>query len=281
MKKESCLSLCIAFAVCVVSCSPISNETSRSKAYSKKATWQEAMLASRVKLPASIAEQKKALEAVELGTWYVVGPIKGGKFTDRSLAEKPVDLLAADSAGKRIWRKNENIRDREVYREEHRSEFVEPVYLYRRIKAKTDLNLTASIGSKNTLEVWLNGREILTSIKEQGLGRGRHLVHLNLKKGANELLVRVFNWRRRWEFYFSPAPNPALKQWRQIKQDFPFESRWMERNLRLNGCLAWFSERQDAELEETMRNSVGRKVASPRAAKPFKLRHSSWGQAVA
>ncbi|MHC4338520.1 MAG: hypothetical protein ACYSTG_11355, partial [Planctomycetota bacterium] len=120
------------------------------------------------------------------------------------------------------------------------------------IKAKTDLNLTASIGSKNTLEVWLNGREILTSIKEQGLGRGRHLVHLNLKKGANELLVRVFNWRRRWEFYFSPAPNPALKQWRQIKQDFPFESRWMERNLRLNGCLAWFSERQDAELEETM-----------------------------
>ena len=95
MKKESCLSLCVAFAVFVVSCSPISNETSRSKAYSKKATWQEAMLASRVKLPALIAEQKRVLEAVELGTWYIAGPIKGGKFTDRSFAEKPVDLSMA------------------------------------------------------------------------------------------------------------------------------------------------------------------------------------------
>ncbi len=252
MKKESCLSLCVAFAVCVVSCSLISNETSRSKAYSKKATWQEAMVASRAKLSGLIDKQKRALQTIEFEPWYVAGPIKGGKFTDTSFAEKPVDLKATDSSGKPVWQKNINIKDGEIYRQEHRTGLVEPVYLHRRIKVKTNLNLTASIGSKNTLEVWLNGREILTSIKEQGLGRGRHLVHLNLKKGANELLVRVFNWKRRWEFYFSPAPNPALKQWRQIKQDFPAESRWMEKDLGLDGGLAWLGRRESTELEEKM-----------------------------
>jgi hypothetical protein len=234
MRKKKLQLFCAVLAFFVVSCGIKNTKTNSLRPYAKNATWQDAMVASRAKLPELIDKQEEALEAVQLGAWYVAGPIKGGKFTDRSLAEKPVDLLAGDSAGKRIWRKNG---------------FVEPVYLYRQIKAKTDLNLTASIDSRNTLEVWLNGRNVLTGIKEQGLGKGRHLIDLKLKTGTNELLIRVFNWRRRWEFYFSPAPNPTLKQWRQIKQDFPVESRWMEKDLGREACLALFGQRDSTELE--------------------------------
>jgi hypothetical protein len=219
------------------------------------------MIAARAELSELTAEQTKALEAVEPGAWYMAGPIKDEKFTDKSFAERPVDLNAADSNGKALWQKRDDIKDGEIFRVEIETGRVEPVYLYRQIKADRDLKLIASFAGKNTLEVWLNGKNILTSLKEGGIGRDQHIVELNLKSGVNELLVRIFNWRKRGEAYFSLDVNLALILWRRVARDYPVQSGWMQKDLGLEGCLNWFNERDSSELEEEMIKAVLKQTA--------------------
>lgn len=223
---------------------------------SAKPTWQQVMIAARAQLGELTAEQNKALEAVKPGAWYMAGPIKGGKFTDKSFAETPVDLNATDSGGKTLWHKRDDMKDGEIFQVEIETGRVEPVYFYRRIKADRDLRLVATFAGKNTLEIWLNGENILTSLKEGGIGRDQHIVDLNLKPGLNELLVRIFNWRRRGAFYFSLDANPALKLWRRVAGGYPVHSGWMQKDMGLEGCLSWFDNRDSLELEEKMIKAV-------------------------
>jgi hypothetical protein len=250
------IAILVAVLVLVVSCNAQKKQAGTLEKSSSRPTWQQVMIAARVELGESTAEQNKTLEAVEPGPWYMAGPIKGGKFTDKSFAERPVDLSAVDSGGKALWQKRDDMRDGEIFRVEIETGRVEPVYLYRQIKAGRALRLIASFAGKNTLEVWLNGKNILTSLKEGGIGKDQHIVELNLNSGVNELLVRIFNWRRRGEVYFSLDVNPALILWRRVAGDYPVQSGWMQKDLGLEGCLGWFEKRDKSELEEKMIKTV-------------------------
>jgi hypothetical protein len=246
----------VAVLILVVSCGAEKKRAGPLKKSASKPTWQQVMIAARAQLDELTAEQNKTLQAVEPRAWYIAGPIKGGKFTDKSFAERPVDLNAADSGGKAQWQKRDDMKDGEIFRVEIETGRVEPVYLYRHIKADRDLKLIASFAGKNTLEVWLNGKNILTSLKEGGIGKDQHIVELDLNSGVNELLVRIFNWRKRGEVYFSLDVNPALRLWRRVAADYPVQSGWMQKDLGLDGCLGWFEKRDKSELEERMIKTV-------------------------
>ncbi len=220
------------------------------------ASFSEKMVESREQLGELTAEQQQRLSIVIFGPWYSTGPIEGGKFTDTTFAEQPVDLKALRADGKAMWHRQEGIEDGKIYTARFKSRKVEPIYLYRQIRTERGNRITVSLAAKNSLEVWLNGENILTSIKESGLKKDRHLVELELESGTNELLVRIFNWRGRSDFYFSGSPNPALVLWEKIKKDFPIEAGWLEKDLAEQGPEAWFTDRDNAELENKMITSV-------------------------
>ncbi len=177
------------------------------------ASFSERMVEARGQLGQLTAEQQQGVSIVTFGPWYSTGPIAGGKFTDTSIIEKPVDLKMSGPDGKALWHRDERIKDSQKYSLEFNNKKVEPIYLYRQIRAERGNMITVGFSARNTVEVWLNGENILRSIREGGLIKHQHLVELELKSGTNELLVRFFNWRGSSRFYFSGSPNTALILW--------------------------------------------------------------------
>jgi hypothetical protein len=208
------------------------------------------MFESRQQLGELTAEQQQRLSIVAFGPWYSTGPIEGGKFTDTSVAEQPVDLKSSNADGKAMWHIEEGIEDGKIFSGKFNSRKVEPIYLYRQIKAEKANRIIVSLAARNTLEIWLNGENILTSIKESGLKKDGRLIEFELKSGTNELLVRIFNWRGRSDFYFSGSPKPALILWEKIKKDFPLEASWFEKDLADESLEALFAKRDNAKLEK-------------------------------
>jgi hypothetical protein len=218
-------------------------------------SFAERMVESRGQLGELTAKQQQSQSIVRFGPWYNTGPIAGGKFTDTSIAEQPVDLQKSVADGKAMWHKEEGIEDGEIYSAEYNSRKVEPIYLYRQIRAERDNRITMGFSAKNTIEVWLNGENILRSIRESGLMEGgliknQHLVELELKSGTNELLVRFFNWRGSSRFYYSSSPNPALILWQKIKKDFPLEASWFEKDLADESLEKLFAKGDNAKVEK-------------------------------
>jgi len=254
MRQRFCC-VCVSLSVFVI-CGSTQAVAASALETTQGNSWQEIMVAARRRLPDLAAGQKQVLENLELGPWYSAGPIKGGKFTDTSFAQKPVDLTKVDKDGNNLWTERSDINDGVIYQGRCDRGGVEPLYLYRPIRAPRTLTLTAGFGARSAIDVWLNGEKVLTSIKEQRPRKNQYLLDLDLKAGENQLLVRIFNWNGRYAFYFSPEPHPALKQFRQIKSAFRIESAWMEKQLGPDGCTAWFDQRDSAELEKNMIEKV-------------------------
>ncbi len=213
-------------------------------------SFSEKMVESREQLVELRAEQQERLSIVTFGPWYSTGPIAGGKFTDTSIVEKAVDLKMSGADGKVLWHIEERIKDSQKYSLEFNNKKVEPIYLYRQIRAERDNRITVGFSARNTVEVWLNGKNILRSIREGGLIKDQNLVELELKSGTNELLVRFFNWRGSSRFYFSGSPNPALVLWKKIKKDFPLETSWFEKDFGDEGPEALFAKSDNAKHEK-------------------------------
>jgi|GEM_PF-5363354 len=236
------------------------------------APWQVRMVDNRIAQPRLADAQTATLAKVQLSCWYSAGPIKGAKFTDKSFAENIVDLEAKDDSGNALWKLREDITDGELYEGRLDTGQIEPMYFFRQIRAAEPVMLRASFGSRNALDVWLNGRKIISRTRERGLKKDQHIIGLDLKAGTNELLVRILNWKTRYGFYFSPAVDSALWSWRQVAQEFPAESGWMAGDIGQDGCKAWFGRRDDAELEEKLVAKVLAEIEPAGRSLPKELR---------
>ncbi|MCS7046843.1 MAG: VCBS repeat-containing protein, partial [Gemmataceae bacterium] len=83
------------------------------------------------------------------------------------------------------------------------------VYLYREIETPTPTDLPISLGSDDTLSVWLNGQKILANNTYRAAAPDQDRVTLKLKAGKNDLLLKICQGDGDWAFYFAaekPAP---------------------------------------------------------------------------
>lgn len=79
-------------------------------------------------------------------------------------------------------------------------------YLYREIEAEVPCEIPASFGSDDTLTVWVNGTKILAENVGRGAAPDQNHAKLPLKKGKNQLLMKICNGGGPSGFYFSPKP---------------------------------------------------------------------------
>ena len=97
-------------------------------------------------------------------------------------------------------------------------------YLYRRIEAPALQRVRVSLGCDEGLVVWLNGRK-LYSVQESRIAAlpNQDFVTLDLRPGANDLLIKVINSRGLFGFYFEPTlPHRLLAELdRRLERDFP------------------------------------------------------------
>jgi len=164
----------------------------------------------------------KGPATAELGKWQYLGPFAYPEPANAAPhpVEKQVDLKAAfpgKNGTKAVWRDG-NFPDRTV----NNLRLFEPqncvnasVYLYREINTPAALDLPISLGSDDTLDVWLNGEKVLSQNMHRAAAPDQERVTLKLKPGKNDLLLKIGQGDGDWAFYFANDA-PQLAQARDL-----------------------------------------------------------------
>ena len=79
------------------------------------------------------------------------------------------------------------------------------VYLYREIDLGEATDLPVSLGSDDTLTVWLNGKRLLAQNVSRSCAPDQAKLTLKLRPGRNALLMKVGNGDSNFAFYFRAA----------------------------------------------------------------------------
>ncbi len=231
--------------------------------YERKGTLQETLLAVRQRYWAWVVEQPAAREAVEFGLWLTTPLLPSADAAREVRPAEGIDPSAQRKDGRALWSEKKDLVDGKVVKFLSGSRET-AVYLTRTVRAKRPVRLTVGIGGGDRLDVWLNGRKVVSA--ETHLTSGRYgcsyrvdgtrvdqvLVDLDLQAGENTLVVRLTPGEEP-SFYFSASPNPVPGFWQQVRRDFPatqnplldlVHADWFETD-------GWFTAR-DSQLEKQL-----------------------------
>lgn len=199
--------------------------------YVRAETLQQTLLAARQRYTAWLVEQPAARAAVELRPWLATPPLS---LADAEMQIRPaegIDSSAKCADGRSLWSRNDELADGQVVK------FLSGsggaiACLTRTVYANQSVRLTVGIGGGERLEVWLNGRHVISG--DTHLVSGRYgcgecvdgtrvdqvLADLDLQAGENTLLVRL-TLGGEPSFCFSASPDPVPRLWEQTRRDFP------------------------------------------------------------
>jgi serine/threonine-protein kinase len=193
---------------------------SASLVYVRKPTRQETILATLA---------KNGYPTLQ-GKWYYIGPFDnpGGKgFGTPYPPETEIDLQKT-YPGKggltAAWKEFPNFRvgtivDLALFPNNNDQA---AVYLHHEIEATKAVALPVSLGSDDTLTVWLNGKQLLANNVQRGAAPDQDHVTLELVPGKNRFLAKICNGTGPWAFYIFPLFPPELQEpfGDGLKQDF-------------------------------------------------------------
>src|SRR5262245_55621231 len=151
----------------------------------------------------------------KLGDWHYIGPFDnaGGKGFDTAYPpEKEIDLkktYKGKNNEQAVWRKGAftdgAVNNLALFA--HKEDAV--CYVYREIEASSEGEMPISLGSDDTLKVWLNGELLVSDNAARAVAPDQNQAVLKLKPGKNRLLLKVGQFGGDWAFYFS-AGTPQM-----------------------------------------------------------------------
>jgi hypothetical protein len=170
--------------------------------------------------PALAAEQAKwelevtktAASQPAFGPWHVIGPFRGANF-EAVFAKEWLDATKIDlssQVGDLSWAKLEGLKDGAAFAfpaDENSAR-----YLYRTVKTETATKLKLSLGSDDSLSVWVNGQRVHSNKAMRGVVPDQDKIEVSLVEGENQLLFRICNGGGGHGFFFRseqssfPAP---------------------------------------------------------------------------
>ena len=207
--------------------------------------WKQTLLQSRARYLERNADVK-----ADLGPWYATAPLPAAGFADALFPEQGVDLAATDLSGRSLWNERPEWRDGVIHDLPQLDRA--STYLFRTITATATTTLTASLGSDDGIEVWLNGKLLLSKDVPRAPAADQDQVTLELLQGPNRLLLKIHNNAGGHGFYFRLPGNPLLGLWSAVRAQHPRECEWIERDLPDGSHLDWF--------RDTDHGAVGRRL---------------------
>lgn len=157
---------------------------------------------------------------LRLDKWYVIGPFdnSGGQGFATTYPPEQEIALQKEYVGKN----NHKLRWREMTFTDgqvhsllpHFPEKTQAVaYLYRAIHAPAAMQLPISLGSDDTLTVWLNGEKLHEENVYRACAPDQVRLLLNLRPGVNHLLLKIGQGDGEWAFYFrAEEPKQPITQ---------------------------------------------------------------------
>jgi hypothetical protein len=193
--------------------------TPKKPAYVKKPTRVETIVASL---------KEAGLPTFE-GKWYYIGPFdntENAGFDTVYPPEKEIDLTKTypgKDGQKAAWKELSDFKVGGIVNlKRFPSNDNSCVYLYHEITAMEAVTLPITLGSDDTLAVWLNGESVLSRNVIRSIAPDQDQATLKLKAGTNRLLVKVGNLGGDWAFYIAPElPLSWPREIRdQLRRDF-------------------------------------------------------------
>jgi FG-GAP-like repeat len=152
--------------------------------------------------------EQKATPSLALGAWHHIGPFdnRGGRGFDAAYAPEKEINLTKKYRGKDneevAWAESQFTDGQNNNLALFKSNEETAVYLYRRIDCAKPMKLPVSLGSDDTLTVWLNGKKIVAQNESRACTPDQARPVLDLQAGKNDFLMKVCNGSGPWEFYF-------------------------------------------------------------------------------
>jgi hypothetical protein len=154
--------------------------------------------------------------APAIGKWFYIGPFDyaGGRGFDTVYPPEQQVNLAAQYPGKggepAVWREGKftdgQVNNLALFKPEHNSDCV--VYLYRELQFGGAVELPISLGSDDTLTVWLNGQKLLSENVQRGCAPDQNRLTLKLRPGKNQLLLKICQGSGDFAFYYAAQSPP-------------------------------------------------------------------------
>jgi hypothetical protein len=154
---------------------------------------------------------------LKLGKWSYIGPFpnqNGQGFAAVYPPEQGVNLTqkyGGKNGEEAVWKegkfKDGEVNNLALFKPENNVDAV--VYLYREIESDKARELPVSLGSDDTLTVWLNGEKIVSENVARACAPDQTKAVLKLKAGKNTLLMKVCQGAGDWAFYFKAAEGAA------------------------------------------------------------------------
>jgi hypothetical protein len=145
-----------------------------------------------------------------LGKWSYIGPFPnaGGQgFNTVYPPEKEINSKASyggKNGQQAVWREGKftdgQVNNLALFRPDSNNDAV--VYLHREIECARPMELPISLGSDDSLTVWLNGRKLLAENVARACASDQNHTVLKLKAGKNDLLLKIGQGGGEWAFYF-------------------------------------------------------------------------------
>lgn len=160
---------------------------------------------------------------IKLGAWYYMGPFpnqNGAGFNQAYPPEAGVDLKAkhgGKNGEEASWKEGKfndgEINNLALFKPENNVDAV--VYIYREIDCAKAIDMPVSLGSDDTLTVWLNGQKLLAENVASSCQADQHQLTLKLQAGKNKLLLKIGQAAGEWAYYFkSTGAVPAQVFWK-------------------------------------------------------------------
>lgn len=150
---------------------------------------------------------------LKLNPWQYIGPFdhSGGRgFAAVYPPEREIDFAKqydGKNGEKAVWKPGDfgdaKVNSLKLFKPENITHSV--VYLHRQIDTVSGGLLPVSMGSDDTLCVWLNGREVLAQNVTRTAAPDQAKLTLALKPGRNDLLLKICQTDAEWGFYFAPG----------------------------------------------------------------------------
>jgi hypothetical protein len=152
---------------------------------------------------------------LRLGKWHYIGPFDNSGqrgFNTVYPPEKEIDLAKTypgKNGERAVWKEGNfsdgSVNNLALFKPENNGDAV--VYLHREVLCNRDMDLPISLGSDDTLTVWLNGKKLLAENVYRAAAPDQNRLVLKLRRGKNDLLLKICQFGGEWAFYFAVPPN--------------------------------------------------------------------------
>ena len=148
---------------------------------------------------------RQAKNPLRWGNWHTIGPwrvkSRADAFATSFPPETNYDLLAVYDDSGLAWGERKDWKDGRVhyFRGEHCAS-----YAYRTVEVEEQTTILLSLGSHKGIEVWLNGKKVLSKDPTRPIAPDQEMLRLKLERGSNQILLKVTNDTGPSGFYFRP-----------------------------------------------------------------------------